>query len=175
MARQSRIVEVEEPPVEPVTETITYVPGQHDPVFITWCGHRFEANKSKEITGHAEGTQQQRLNHHLIESAKNNKHFTIGGQRKRQDPSALPTTSDGYKAYMIEWIKDPSYQHADELIARFAKDRELQAACEVGSDDFAYLSTLFMPRLHELARGDDMTELQIASLWAQHGVNVLPW
>jgi predicted urease superfamily metal-dependent hydrolase len=27
-------------------------------------------------------------------------------------------------------------EHAIELIARFARDRELQAACEVGADDF---------------------------------------
>jgi hypothetical protein len=66
-------------------------------------------------------------------------------------------------------------EHADELIARFAKDRELQLACEVGSDDFAYLGTLFMPRLYDLAKADDLTAQQVSSLWISHGFNVLPW
>lgn len=176
MARQQRLIEVDEPPVEAVTEEITYVPGQADPVSILWCGHRFQANVPKSITGKADGTNAERLNHHLIESARNNRHFTVGGQRKRRDPAALPTTAEGYRAYMVEWLKDPAIQHAEDLVVRFVKDRELQAVCEVGTDDYSYLSTLFMPKLYELARADDdMTPLQVAALWARHGVNQLPW
>ena len=175
MARQQRLIEVDEPPVEAITEEITYTPGQHDPLIITWCGQRFEANKPKSITGKADGTKTEQLNHHLIERARENRHFSVGGQRKKRDAAALPTSADGYKAYMVDWLKDPNIQHAEELVARFARDRELQAACEVGTDDYAWLSTLFMPKLHELARGDDLTELQVSSLWARHGINVLPW
>jgi len=76
---------------------------------------------------------------------------------------------------MIDWIKDPAIEHTDQLIARFACDRELQAICEVGADDYAYLATLFMPRLHDLAKGDELTEGQVASIWINHGINQLPW
>lgn len=175
MARARNTFEDTEPPVEPITEDITYTPGPMDPVMVKWCGHTFQANVAKTITGHAEGTPSQKLNHQMIESARDNRHFQVGATKKKRDASALPTTADGYKGYMIDWIKDPTIQHADELVARFARDRQLQAACEVGSDDFSYLATLFMPRLHELAHGDELTDLQVSSLWASHGINVLPW
>jgi hypothetical protein len=142
---------------------------------VKWCGHTFQANVPKTITGHAEGTTAQKLNHHLIESAKENRHFRVGNAKPKREVATMPTTAEGYRAYMVEWLKDPNIQHADDLIARFAKDRELQAICEVGSDDYSYLGTLFMPKLHELARGDELTELQVSTLWAQRGINVLPW
>jgi hypothetical protein len=175
MARTERIVEKAEPTVEPVTETITYTPGQNDPAVVKWCGQTFHANVPKDITGHAEGSVKEQLNFHLIQSARDNKHFKVGNAKPKRDPAALPTTAEGYRSYMVEWLKDPSIQHADELIARFARDRELQATCEVGSDDYSYLSTLFMPKLHELARGDDLNEPQVAAIWIQNCFNVLPW
>jgi hypothetical protein len=160
---------------EPVTETITYVPGEGDPSTIKWCGIVFQANVGKEITGHAEGSERERLHHHLIESARTNKFFLVGNARVKRDAMGPPKTAEQYRATMIEWLKDPALDHADKLIARFARDRELQAACEVGADDFSYLSTLFMPRLHELAKADELTEGQVASLWLNHGINQLPW
>jgi hypothetical protein len=176
MARNPRPSDDQAAAIEPVTETITYVPGPMDPVHTKWCGHTFQANVPKEITGHAEGTERERLNMHLIERARENKHFTVGsGRPARRERNALPKTADEYKAYMIEWVKDPSIDHAAGLIARFTRDRDLQAACEVGSDDFAYLGTLFMPKLHELARADELTEGQVAQLWVNAGFNQLPW
>jgi hypothetical protein len=50
----------------------------------------------------------------------------------------MPKTAEEYRAYMANGCRIPgSIQHADLLIARFARDRDLQAACEVGADDYA--------------------------------------
>jgi hypothetical protein len=174
MAKQPQTIKNDEPDSGAVTEEITYLPGQMDNPTVTWCGHTFRANVPKTITGHSDGTNAERLNFHLIESAKNNKHFAVGGKTKRRQASAEPTTAEEYRGYFIAWMNQ-SFDHADQMIERFARDRELQAACEVGSDDYSYLGTLFMPKLHDLARADELTEGQVAQLWINHGVNQMPW
>lgn len=165
-----------------VTESITYVPGQGDPSFVKWGGHTFQANVPKEITGHPEGTSTERFNHQVIESARNNPCFTVGSQKnaRKKKSDALPVDAKGYRAYMVDWLKEEKngnsvFEHAEQLIERLAQDRELQAKCEVGYDDFQYLGSLFMARLHELAAADELSEGQIAALWVQHGYNQLPW
>jgi hypothetical protein len=163
------------PLIEPVTETITYVPGPGGPASTMWGGITFQANVPQELTGHPDGNGRERLNYHMIETAKTSKGFVLGNAKRVKSPDALPTTAEQYRAYLVGWLGDPSIQHVDELIARFARDRELQAACEVGTDDYSYLSTLFMPRLHQLAKMDEMNELQVATAWARQGFNVLPW
>lgn len=164
-----------EPSAKSVTETITYVPGPMDPAVTKWAGHTFQANVPKEITGHPEGSERDKLNHQLIESARANKHFTVGSRRPKPQARELPKTAEQYRAYAVDWIKDPSIQHTEQLIARFAQDRDLQAACEVGADDYAWLATLFMPKLHELSKADELNENQVASIWINHGINQLPW
>jgi hypothetical protein len=175
MARAARVLDGAELAAEPVTETITYVPGPLDPVTVKWCGHVFQANVGKEIVGHAEGTEREKLNHQLITSARDNKHFMVGDAKPKRDRDTLPKTASEYRAYAVAWLKDPNIEHADQLIARFAKDRDLRTACEVGSDDYAWIATLFMPKLHELARADELTEPQVATMWINHGINELPW
>lgn len=176
MARQSpKPIEVEEPPVEPVTETLTYLPGDGDPPSVKWAGHTFQANVPKEITGHAEGTEREKLNLHLIESARGNRHFKVGNERPKRDASSMPRNADEYRAYVVSWLKDAANDHADAMIRRFAKERELRLVCEVGSDDYAFISSLFMPKLHELAKADELTEGQVAQIWLQNGFNELPW
>lgn len=160
---------------EPVTEMITYMPDPTDAPTTTWCGHTFHANVPKEIRGHVDGTSLERANMRLIEAARTNRFFRVGDAKVEKSASALPTTAEQYRAYMVGWLSDTGIQHVDELIARFARDRELQAACEVGTDDYAYLGTLFMPRLHHLAKMDEMNDLAVASAWARAGFNVLPW
>lgn len=157
-----------------VTETITYVPGHGDLPTATWCGHVFHANVPKEITGHPDGSKAEQLNHHLIERARENKFFTVGGKARRRDARALPQTAEEYRVYFIDWMNQ-EYQGASDMIARFARDRELQAACEVGSDDYAYLGSLFMPKLWDMAKADELTEQQVAQLWVNNGINQLPW
>jgi hypothetical protein len=181
MARPARVETSE----EPVTESITYVPGEGDRPSVVWCGHTFHANVPKDITGNVGGTPRERDNFHLIESVRPKNRpdgtqwfhptFRIGNSRPKRDGKAEPKTQMEYRAYAIEWIKDPSIEHADALIARLAKDRNLQDVCEVGYDDFQYLATLFMPRLHDLAHGDELNEGQLGQLWLSHGYNTLPW
>lgn len=161
---------------ELVKESITYVPGDGDPASVKWGGHTFQANIAKEIEGHPEGSAREQLNHALIESARNNPCFRLGSEKApRKAKNALPKTADEYKAYIVRWMQDPSIQSASDLIGRFAKDRELQAACEVGADDFAWIGTLFMPKLSDLAKADELSNEQVAAIWLQHGINQLPW
>lgn len=175
MAKAPKAIEGDDPISGPFTETVTYMPGPMDPSTIKWCGHTFQANVSKEITADPNGSESQKLNAHLIERARENSHFKVGNARRQRGAIIEPKTAEEYRAYVVEWLKDPALDHADRLIARFAKDRDLQAACEVGADDYSYLATLFMPKLHELARADELSEGQVASLWLNHGINQLPW
>lgn len=180
MAKQPRVAGETEPASEPYTEMVTYTPGPLDPVTAKWCGHVFHANVAKEIKAHADGAERDKLNHHLVERARENKFFLVGtakdGTAKaKRDPQAMPTTAREYVGYMVEWLKDDSIQNAEQLISRFARDRDLRATCDVGTDDYNYLATLFMPKLHELQRMDELSDAQIGSLWVSHGINQLPW
>lgn len=160
-----------------LSETVTYVPGQHDPSHVKWCGHTFQANVPKDIKGDPEGTMTEKLNAQLIESARSNPHFIVGDPTKtpRKSRDKLPTDAKGYRAYFVGWLKEETFETPDELIARFARDRELQARCEVGPDDFALIGELFMPKLSDLAKACDMAEAQLAAVWVNHGYNQLPW
>lgn len=176
MARAPRqVTEGVEEPAGPVTETITYLPSNGDPSNTIWCGHTFRANVPKDITGQAEGSESERLNHHLIESARSNPHFKVGDAKPKRANRELPKTAEEYRAYIAAWLQDPSIQHADQLIARFAKDRDLQVACEVGSSDWALIATLFVPKLHEMSKADELTDGQVAQMWVNAGINQLPW
>lgn len=175
MAKSAKIADDIEPRSESVTETITYVPGEGGPSRTVWGGHTFHANLPKELTGHPDGTQRERLNMHMIETARASKFWTVGNAKPKRDPQALPTTAMEYRAYMIEWLKDPEIQHAQQLIAHFARDHNLREACEVGTDDYNYLATLFMPKLYELQRSDELSDAQLGSIWINHGINELPW
>lgn len=175
MAPRTKPSDGEGLPAAPVTETITYLPGNGDPPTVKWAGHVFHANVPKDITGHPEGSASEQLNHQLIVGARDNKHFKVGNSRPKREANETPKTAEQYRAYMVGWLQDPSIQHTNELIARFARDRELQAACEVGSDDYSFLATLFMPKLHELAKADELSEQQVAAVWVQNGINQLPW
>lgn len=176
MAKPARSQDTVELPIAgPITTTITYLPVEGDPVTVKWCGVTFHANVPVELTGNPEGTKREQLNAWMIESAKGNKYYAVGdAPRPRATKPAQPTTPEEYRAYMVDWLRG-RFEHVDDLIARFAKDRELQVMCEVGTDDFAYLGSLFLPKLHDLAKADEMTEGQVASAWLRHGVNQLPF
>lgn len=174
MARSPKVVEDNEPVVEPVTESITYVPGPMDPVQVTWAGHVFHANVAKEVRGHAAGTDREKLNATLIESARTNPRFLVGNAKPKRDAAKEPTTAEEYRGYFVEWLKMP-FDHAEDLIARIAKDRELQIGCGVGTDDYDYMQTLFMPKLHELAKRDELNGVQLSAVWIRYGYNMLPW
>lgn len=158
-----------------VVEQVTYVPGRDDPSYTKWCGHTFQANVAKEIKGDPEGTTQEKLNAQLIESARNNPHFAVGGKQARRSGAKTPKDAKGYLAYFVDWLRDETFEHPEELIARFARDRDLQAQCEVGADDFARIGELFMPRLADLTKANDISEAQLAAMWVNAGYNQLPW
>lgn len=162
---------------EVVNETITYIPGNGDPAAVKWGGHTFHANVPKEIKGNADGSEREQLNAQLIESARTNPVFRLGSEKgpRKILRGGTPKTADEYKRYFVGWLADTRIESASDLIARFAKDRELQAACEVGTDDYAYIRDLFMPRLSDLAKADELGNEQVASLWLNHGYNQLPW
>jgi hypothetical protein len=177
MARSPKQQVIDEPELiaDPVTETLTYVPGPNDPVQVVWGGHTFKANVPKEITGHATGTEREKLNATIIDSARRNRHFVVGSGRPKRDPARDPTTPEEYRGYFAEWLKQPGFDHAEDLIARFAKDRDLQTACGVGTDDYDFMRDLFMPKLHELSKVDEMNDNQLASVWMRHGYMTTPW
>lgn len=160
-----------------ISETVTYVPGHMDPVHVKWCGHTFHANVPKDIKGDAEGSAAERLNAQLIEAARGNPHFVVGDPAKapRKPRDKMPGDAKGYLAYFVAWLKDETFETPEELIGRFARDRDLQAKCEIGPDDFARIGELFMPKLADLAKANDMAEAQLAAVWVNHGYNQLPW
>lgn len=169
------------PIAEPVVETLTYVPGEGDPASTKWGGHTFHANTPKEIRGHTEGTRAEQINAQIIELARNNPFFRVGNERApRREVPKEPTTPAEYKAYFVGWLKtfhpmDAEGALADGLVGRFARDRKLHESCEIGADDFAFISDLFMPRLHEFAKADGLDAKGVAAVWLRHGYNQLPW
>lgn len=178
MARASA---VEETTSKSVTETITYVPGHGDPSITQWGGLTFHANVPKELTGHPEGTAREKLNHELIERARENKHFTVGGAKRARAKAVTPETPEQYRAHLVEWIKEvgPDGQSVirsvQQLIKRFADERDLRAICEVGASDYDLIGSIFMPKLGELAKADELTVEQVATIWKTNGFNELPW
>lgn len=184
MARRTaklEAIELDDDAVEEISwrgvEQVTYTPGPQDPVHVKWCGHTFQANVPKEIKGDTAGTSTERLNAQLVIAARSNPHFVVGDldNAPRRPRDKLPTDAKGYRAYFIGWLKEETFETPDELISRFARDRDLQARCEVGPDDFALIAELFMPKLSDLAKACDMAEAQLAAVWVNHGYNQLPW
>jgi hypothetical protein len=176
MAKAARNESAELPIAGSISTTLTYLPDDGDPVINKWCGITFRANVPVELIANPQGTKREQLNAWMIENAKGSRFYSIGDapHPRVRKPNSEPETAEEYRAYMVEWLKQP-FDHASDLIARFVRDRDLQTACEVGFDDYQYLATLFMPKLHELARGDELSEQQVAQLWLSHGVNQLPW
>lgn len=163
-----------------VTETITYIPGHGDPAITMWGGVTFHANTPKELTGHPDGTKREQLNMELIERARDNKHFTVGGVPRAKKKASAPENADQYRAYMADWLKEEHHgerviNSVTKLIERFAKEREMRVPCEVGASDYDLIGTLFNARLGELAKQEELTAEQLSALWVQHGFNELPW
>jgi hypothetical protein len=166
MAKTPKTAETEDPPTsQMVTDTITYLPGPMDPPVTKWRGHTVHANIPKTVTTHAEH----------FDNARGNKFFQVGNEPVRRDRMKEPKTPEQYRAYLVDWLKNSGIQHARDLIARFAQDRKLQEACEVGASDYDLIATLFMPRLHELTKSDELSPEQVSAIWIDHGYNVLPW
>lgn len=177
-------VAAEELAAKPYKELVTYVPGNGDPVMTLWGGHTFRANEPKELACHAEGSAREKLNHEIVERAKDNKHFTVGAagsSKPRRKPSVMVETPEQYRAHLADWMKEtgadgqPVVKSASDLVARFAKERDMRVFAEVGASDYDMIGTLFMPKLHDLAKADELSADQVSQLWKNAGFNELPW
>ncbi len=185
-----------EPIGVPVSEQVTYVPGDGDPTATTWGGIKFIANVPVMVTGHSgnptkgECTPLQRSRHDLIEAAKSNKFFRVGGGKPAvQNDNGVPAREEDrplwYRAHVVAWLKtigrDPDQPGAmtagctEALIKHYADDRQLREMCGVGTDDYAYLGSLIDPKLAECQRADELNADQVRELWVKHGVMELPW
>lgn len=125
---------------------ITYRPRPGDPVVTTWNGHIFHANKSTEVkhTG-------------MIAQAKTNPWFEVEGDTHRdttgpQANNAVPTDSEGYRRYAIEWFR--ATQSSAGMKSRWESEESLRQSCGVGTDDLEYLDKLYGPRMAELVKAE---------------------
>lgn len=188
MARTPRTVLVDEtPPAEAYSETLTYVAGEGDPPFVKWGGQTFHHNTPKELKAHAEGTERERMNHSLIESARGNKHFKVAGKLAKHaiDPATTPKDSAQYRAHVVKWLTEikadkeghlnDDSSHTEAIVKAWAKDKALREACEVGTDDLDYIGTLLMPLLYDCAKAEGLSVEQLGKLWADNGITELPW
>jgi hypothetical protein len=153
----------------PLGEQITYVPGEGDPLSVKWRGFVFHANVPKQVS-HPE----------IIEQARGNKFFKVGPFESAKDSTAAvdaaltdPKNPTQYRARLVDWLKKVT--DINELASTWAKEQPMREACEVGSDDYAYIGTLFYPKMHELAKAAGLNQQQLAELWARYGVQQLPF
>lgn len=125
---------------------ITYRPDPGDNATTVWNGHTFEANKPK------------RINHTgMIAQARTNRFFEVEGQMPTsatgpQSENAVPTDSDGYRRYAIEWFR--TVRSSAGMKARWNAEESLRQSCGVGSDDLEYLDKLYSPRMAELEKAE---------------------
>ena len=155
-----RTVRPDEP--EDEGEDVTYTPGPDDPAITKWRGHEFRANVPVRI----------RDEDH-IKAARGNRFFRVGNEIKDEILIGPPKTSDQYRAHVVAWMKDVTT--VDQLVTKWAADRNLRTACEVGRDDVMWLGRLFEPKLHQMRMQEGLKEIQVAEVWVKHGVLELPW
>lgn len=163
----------------PETVAITYLAGEHDPVSIKWRRRTFHANVPVPIS-----------DPDLIEAARGNKHFKVGefdadkDRAPAPDFTGTPKTADEYRAHVVGWVKklqvanrdgNPNVAGIDDMITRWQSEQELRALCDVGSDDYAWIGTLFLPKMHELAKVAGLNDQQLADKWREKGVLQLPF
>lgn len=175
------------PPKQPregdrmVSEQITYVPGEDDPPSVKWAGHVFHANVPKpvEYVEHGDPDAKPHPNKLLIERAKGNPFFRVGSFDQTQARTVIagfvgePKTPEQYRAHLVTWLKKTV--DIQDLVQRWVSESRLREMCEVGSDDYAWLGTMFLPKMYDLARQGELNDAQLADLWRQHGVMQLPF
>lgn len=178
MAKQPRAADESAPELKDMI-AITYMPGEGDPPSIKWRNRTFHANVPKQISD---------LDH--IEAAKGNKHFKVGpfDPDKDKPPSpdftGTPKTSDEYRAHVVAWLKklkaanergEPNVTGIDDMIKQWAAEQHLRELCDVGSDDYSFISQLFLPKMHELQKVAELNDKQLADKWGSYGIFQLPF
>lgn len=151
----------EEPKKEP-GELVTYRPGEGDPTKTKWRGVEFKANVPVRV-----------FDAEHIESARGNKHFSVGDRDSDDEPLGPPTSAMEYRGHVVDWLKN--VETVDALAAKWAADRQLRVTCEVGQDDVSYLGTLVEPKLHALRKAEGLSENDVAGIWVKRGILDIPW
>ena len=125
-------------------DTVTYVPGEGDPIQVKWRGHAFRANVPKTIK-----------NAEHLEAARGNPYLHVGpfDPAKHGQPTVVkgPPVTDGrsYRAHVVAWLK--TCESAQDLVAKWAGDQKLRDLCEdIGAEDYAWLGTVIEPKLATL-------------------------
>lgn len=184
MAKDPRATQNEKhPPSEKKpssTTTITYIPGEHDPVKTKWHGLTWDANVPKEVS-----------REEVIEAARSNPWFKVGEFNPATDKppqagfSGTPSTPEQYRAHFVEWLKkikvanaegEPNQGALDDLMKRWLSEEHLRQLCDVGPDDIDWMGTLFLPKMYEIAKAAGLTDKQLYEKWRdQYGVTQLPF
>ena len=144
-------------------EHVTYWPGHGDPHTVKWRGIEFKAGQPKKLR-HAEH----------IEAARGNRYFHVGdGDAPEVNPNLGPTDANGYRAHVVRWLDD--MVTVEELIAKWAGEREMRDRCGTGDDDIRFLGPLVEPKLREMRRKEGLNDRQVADVWMKYGIFDLPW
>ena len=149
------------PPKEP-GELVTYIPRAGDPETTKWRGVEFPANVPVRVTDESH-----------IAAARSNSYFRVGNEINKDTPNGPPTDGMGYRGHVVGWIG--AVTTIDQLVSRWAADRDLRAKCDVGLDDIQYLGTLIEPKIRVMRQAEGLSQAQIAEIWMKHGVLDLPW
>lgn len=160
---------------ETVAEQVTYLAGDGDPPSTKWHGIVFRANVPKMVTKPL-----------LIEQARGNRFFKVGKFDADKDQAPLPgfagdpKTSAEYRSHIIGWVNKLGGQHPqpediEEMIKTFVAEARMREMCEVGSDDYSFIGSIFLPKMHELARAAGLNDDQLAKAWARYGLFQLPF
>lgn len=159
-----------DPPAEPVSEQITYMPGPEDPVSTKFHGHVFHANVPKTVT-----------NYDLVKKLRDhpNPFFKLGTFDPNTDKAppegffGEPKTADQYKAHAVGWVKKCA--EIEDMAKTWVAEQRIREMCEVGTDDYAWLGTIFVPKMRDLARKAELNDSQLSQLWQRYGVFSLPF
>lgn len=168
---QPRAKQNEAPPL--ASEQITYLPGEGDPSSTKWRGIVFHAHVPKTVT-----------NAVLIEQARGNRFFKVGDFDPARDTGGQPMvisdpkTPTEYRAHFVAWFNKLSVNDIggiNQMVATWAREQPMREACEVGTDDYSYIGSLFNPKMYQLMMAANINKQQLAELWANHGVLQLPF
>ena len=75
-------------------EDLTYIPGSEDPPTCKWRGREFRANVPMRIKDKS-----------LIEAARTNRFFRVGGVGPEPGDNDPPKTAVQYRAHVVAWMK----------------------------------------------------------------------
>ena len=152
------------PQKDPVEEGeyVTYLPDAGDPAIAICRGVEFKANVPTLVKD---------KDH--IASARGSRFFRVGSDVVEENPNKAPQDAMDYRGHVLGWAKGVTT--VEELVTRWARDRDLRMRCEVAHDDIQYLGTLIEPRLQKMRMAEGLSETQVAALWIKHGELVIPW